>query len=98
MGTAGSTKVEHSMALLRATIDLARTINVAGWSRGAIICLIIAPACSRSLEPRHRCQLNKTNSEPSAIILSLDEAESGRAKAGRGSTSSIKTSLDGCQE
>jgi hypothetical protein len=29
-------------------------------------------------------QLNKTNSGPSALILSLDEAESGRAKAGRG--------------
>ena len=43
-------------------------------------------------------RLNKTNSAPSALILSLDEAESGRAKAERGNTSSIETSLDGCQE
>jgi hypothetical protein len=36
--------VEHTMAVLNATIDLPRTINMVGWSRGAITCFMIANA------------------------------------------------------
>src|SRR5215472_3184242 len=36
--------VEHTMAVLGATIDLPRTINMVGWSRGAITCFMIANA------------------------------------------------------
>jgi hypothetical protein len=36
--------VEHTMAVLNATIDLPRVINMAGWSRGAITCFMIAHA------------------------------------------------------
>ena len=36
--------VLHAMAVLEATIDLPRTINLAGWSRGAITCFMIAHA------------------------------------------------------
>ena len=38
-------------------------------------------------------RLNKTNSAPSALILSLDEAESGRAKAKEEVLSSIEPRL-----
>jgi len=36
--------VEHTMAVLNRTLDLPRTINMAGWSRGAITCFMIAHA------------------------------------------------------
>ena len=36
--------VEHTMAVLNATIDLPHTINMLGWSRGAITCFMIAHA------------------------------------------------------
>ena len=36
--------VEHTMAVLDATIDLPSVINMAGWSRGAITCFMIAHA------------------------------------------------------
>lgn len=36
--------VLHTMAVLEATIDLPRTINLVGWSRGAIACFMIAHA------------------------------------------------------
>jgi hypothetical protein len=36
--------VEHTMAVLNATVDLPRVINMAGWSRGAITCFMIAHA------------------------------------------------------
>jgi hypothetical protein len=36
--------VEHTLAVLNATIDLPRTINMVGWSRGAITCFMIAHA------------------------------------------------------
>lgn len=36
--------VDHTMAVLEATIDLSRTINMVGWSRGAITCFMIAHA------------------------------------------------------
>jgi hypothetical protein len=36
--------VDHTMAILQATIDLPRTINMVGWSRGAITCFMIAHA------------------------------------------------------
>jgi hypothetical protein len=36
--------VDHTMAVLNATRDLPHTINVAGWSRGAITCFMIAHA------------------------------------------------------
>jgi len=36
--------VEHTMAVLSATLDLPRTINMVGWSRGAITCFMIAHA------------------------------------------------------
>jgi len=36
--------VEHTMALLNATFDLPKTINMVGWSRGAITCFMIAHA------------------------------------------------------
>jgi hypothetical protein len=42
--------VDHTMAVLRATIDLPRTINMVGWSRGAITCFMIAHALFE--EPR----------------------------------------------
>jgi len=42
--------VEHTMAVLSATIDLPRTINMVGWSRGAITCFMIAHALLQ--EPR----------------------------------------------
>jgi len=34
--------VDHTLAVLTATIDLPRTINMVGWSRGAITCFMIA--------------------------------------------------------
>jgi hypothetical protein len=34
----------HTMAVLDATIDLPRTINMVGWSRGAITCFMTAHA------------------------------------------------------
>jgi hypothetical protein len=36
--------VKHTMAVLNATLDLPRVINMAGWSRGAITCFMIAHA------------------------------------------------------
>lgn len=36
--------VKHTMAVLNATFDLPRVINMAGWSRGAITCFMIANA------------------------------------------------------
>lgn len=36
--------VAHTMAVLGATIDLPHTINMVGWSRGAITCFMIAHA------------------------------------------------------
>src|SRR5215831_6410647 len=42
--------VDHTMAVLNATIDLPRTINMVGWSRGAITCFMIAHALLQ--EPR----------------------------------------------
>lgn len=36
--------VAHTMAVLNATIDLPKTINMVGWSRGAITCFMIAHA------------------------------------------------------
>lgn len=36
--------VDHAMAVLKATVDLPRTINMVGWSRGAITCFMIAHA------------------------------------------------------
>jgi len=36
--------VAHTMAVLNATIDLPQTINMVGWSRGAITCFMIAHA------------------------------------------------------
>ena len=42
--------VDHTMAVLKATIDLPRTINMAGWSRGAITCFMIAHALNE--DPR----------------------------------------------
>jgi hypothetical protein len=36
--------VDHTMAVLSATIALPRTINMVGWSRGAITCFMIAHA------------------------------------------------------
>ncbi len=40
--------VEHTMAVLNGTLDLPRTINMAGWSRGAITCFMIAHALSEN--------------------------------------------------
>ncbi len=40
--------VEHTMAVLDATIDLPRTINTVGWSRGAITCFMIAHALQQN--------------------------------------------------
>ena len=42
--------VDHTMAVLNATIDIPRTINMVGWSRGAITCFMIAHALLE--EPR----------------------------------------------
>ena len=42
--------VDHTMAVLKATIDLPRVINIVGWSRGAITCFMIAHALLQ--EPR----------------------------------------------
>jgi hypothetical protein len=42
--------VDHAMAVLQATIDLPRTINMVGWSRGAITSFMIAHALLQ--EPR----------------------------------------------
>ena len=36
--------VKHTMAVLNATLDLPRVINMAGWSRGAITCFMISHA------------------------------------------------------
>jgi hypothetical protein len=36
--------VDHTIAVLKATIDLPRVINMAGWSRGAITCFMTAHA------------------------------------------------------
>jgi len=40
--------VDHTMAVLKPTIDLPRTINMVGWSRGAITCFMIAHALLRN--------------------------------------------------
>ena len=40
--------VEHTMAVLDATIDVPRTINMVGWSRGAITCFMMAHALYRN--------------------------------------------------
>jgi hypothetical protein len=40
--------VEHAMAVLNATVDLPRTINMVGWSRGAITCFMIAHALNEN--------------------------------------------------
>jgi hypothetical protein len=44
--------VDHTMAVLNGTIDLPRTVNMAGWSRGAITCFMIANALQEN--PRTR--------------------------------------------
>lgn len=36
--------MKHTMAVWNATLDLPRVINMAGWSRGAITCFMIAHA------------------------------------------------------
>jgi len=43
-GSGWEDNVAHTMAVLNATIDLPRTINMVGWSRGAITCFMIAHA------------------------------------------------------
>ena len=40
--------VDHTMAVLNATLDLPRTINMVGWSRGAITCFMIAHALNEN--------------------------------------------------
>ena len=40
--------VDHTMAVLNATLDLPRTINLVGWSRGAITCFMIAHALNEN--------------------------------------------------
>ena len=40
--------VDHTMAVLNATLDLPHTINMAGWSRGAITCFMIAHALNEN--------------------------------------------------
>jgi len=40
--------VEHTMAVLNATVDLPRAINMVGWSRGAITCFMIAHALNEN--------------------------------------------------
>jgi hypothetical protein len=40
--------VAHVMAVLGATIDLPQTINMVGWSRGAITCFMIAHALAKN--------------------------------------------------
>src|ERR1043166_8070365 len=40
--------VAHTMAVLDATIDLPRVINMAGWSRGAVTCFMIAHALNEN--------------------------------------------------
>ena len=54
--------VEHTMAVLDATIDLPRTINTVGWSRGAITCFMIA----------HALQQNPRTSAIPVNIFALD--------------------------
>lgn len=44
--------VEHTMAVLNATIDLPKTINMVGWSRGAITCFMIAHALQENARTR----------------------------------------------
>ena len=40
--------VAHTMAVLNATIELPRTINMVGWSRGAITCFMMAHALNEN--------------------------------------------------
>jgi hypothetical protein len=40
--------VAHTIAVMGATIDLPRTINMVGWSRGAITCFMIAHALANN--------------------------------------------------
>ncbi|MGA7522786.1 MAG: hypothetical protein WBW84_09895 [Acidobacteriaceae bacterium] len=40
--------VAHTMAVLNATVDLPQTINMVGWSRGAITCFMIAHALQQN--------------------------------------------------
>jgi hypothetical protein len=40
--------VAHVMVVLGATIDLPQTINMVGWSRGAITCFMIAHALAKN--------------------------------------------------
>ena len=54
--------VEHTMAVLNATIDMPRTINMVGWSRGAITCFMIA----------HALQQNPRTSGIAVNIFALD--------------------------
>ena len=54
--------VEHTMAVLNATIDLPKTINMVGWSRGAITCFMIA----------HALQQNPRTSAIAVNIFALD--------------------------
>jgi hypothetical protein len=52
----------RTMAVLNATIDLPRTINMVGWSRGAITCFMIA----------HALQQNPRTSAIPVNIFALD--------------------------
>jgi hypothetical protein len=47
-GDGWETNVAHTMAVLNATVDLPTTINMAGWSRGAITCFMIAHALNEN--------------------------------------------------
>ena len=40
--------IDHTMAVLNATLDLPHTINMAGWSRGATTCFMIAHALNEN--------------------------------------------------
>jgi hypothetical protein len=51
-GKGWEANVAHTMAVLDATIDLPNVINMAGWSRGAITCFMIAHALCEN--PRTR--------------------------------------------
>jgi len=44
--------VSHTMAVLNATIDLPRTVNIVGWSRGAITCFMVAHALHKNSRTR----------------------------------------------
>ena len=51
-GKGWEANVAHAMAVLNATLDLPRVINMAGWSRGAITCFMLAHALNEN--PRTR--------------------------------------------